>query len=81
MNKEEVLQLWKDVVLEMKAVELEKKTNKYPSIERIELLKKGLTSLNSCDALWCEEEYGKWFHKEIRPFIPKKILDMINKKV
>jgi len=74
MNKEEVLQLWKDVILEIKG-------GKVPSVDRIELLKKGLTSLNSCDALWCEEEYGKWFHKEIRPFIPKKILDMINKKV
>lgn len=74
MNKEEVLQLWKDVILEIKG-------GKVPSVDRIELLKKGLTSLNSCDALWCEEEYGKWFHKEIRPFIPKKILDLVNKKV
>ena len=74
MNKEEVLQLWKDVILEIKS-------GKVPSVDRIELLKKEMLALNSDDSNWCQVEYGKWFHKEIRPFIPKKILDMINKKV
>lgn len=74
MNKEELLQSLKDMILGIKS-------NYIPSSERIESLKKELAALNSDDSNWCQEEYTKWFHKEIRPFIPKKVLDIVNKKV
>lgn len=28
---------------------------------------KKISSLNSCDALWVTDEYGKWFKTEIEP--------------
>ena len=74
MNKEELLQSLKDMILGVR-------DNYTPSVERIELLKKEMLALNSDDSNWCQEEYSKWFHKEIRPFIPKKTLDLVNKKV
>jgi hypothetical protein len=73
MNKDEVLQLWKEVVLELKA-------NTISSVGRIELLSKELLSLNPNDVLYVEKEYAKWFHEVIRPTIPKKILDIVNNK-
>ena len=82
MNKEEILERLKDSVLTILRKGKEFREN--PPLfqkwqENYHKLENGIKSLNSCDCLWVNDEYGKWFkeHEEIQTRIQnsKIILD------
>lgn len=73
MKKEEVLALSKELVLSVrdsrnKILTPEEAANRRA---KIELLNREVANLNSCDMLWLDDEYGKFYRKEISPNFKK----------
>ena len=60
MSKEEILELLKTQILMLRDHQVKHK-----------MIQENIQKLNSCDALWLQDEYGKWFEKEIRPSMKK----------
>ena len=74
MTKEEILELLKYQVLQVK--DNSNAIGSNPNIfqdwtTKQKILNDAINTMNSCDANWLNDEYSKWFRKEIQPHIPK----------
>jgi len=84
MDKQEILDLLKHLILQLR--DHSKDIQKDPRlmqdfIAKAKHLENILQSLNSCDALYIEDEYGKFFKKEVQPYVSKidpKLLKKLN---
>jgi hypothetical protein len=73
MNKEQILQTLKELITQLK-------NNSKAFIDDENILQEwqkkqqevgiAVKKLNSCDALWLNDEYAKWFNSEIKPNLP-----------
>lgn len=74
MNKEEVLDLLKHLILQLrdhsKEIQADPKLMK-DWVAKSDHLAKSMKALSSCDSLYIADEYGKWWTKEIKPYIAK----------
>lgn len=74
MDKNEVLCLLQNLILQLRDESslLQSDSNlKKDWVVKHQVLQRELKNLNSCDSLWLNEEYGKFFRKEIAPSIAK----------
>jgi hypothetical protein len=74
MNKEELLDLLKHLILQLRdhSKELQSDPRLMKDwVAKSKHLQNSLGLLNSCDALWVSENYGKWHKQEIQPYISK----------
>ncbi len=84
MNKEEVLTLLKTQVLDLRdrSAEIQKDPRLMDDwVVKTQYLGNAVKGLNSCDAVWLNDEYSKWFKKEVQPHIVKldpSLLDRLN---
>lgn len=70
MTKEEVLLLLQSQVLMLKNKALETNTRlQMDWSAKNKVLQDAIKGLNSCDALWIDEQYQSFFNKEIRPYL------------
>lgn len=74
MNKEETLELLKHLVLQLR--DSSKEIQSDPRlmqdwVAKAKHLDNIIKSLNSCDASFVQDQYGKFFKAEIQPFIGK----------
>ena len=72
MNKEESLELMKHLILQLR--DNEKALRENPRlmqdwVAKQEHLKSEIDKLNSCDAVWLNDQYMAWFKKEIEPHV------------
>jgi len=70
VRKEEILKEWKEIILIM--VNNGQKMFTDPELaksfsDRSKALIIDMKDLNSCDACWVNDQYGKWFKKYIAP--------------
>ena len=75
MSKEEILELLKHLVLQIRdnGEKLQDERFKADWNTKNSLLSEAIKSLNSCDCNWVNDEYGEWHRKEIVPIIKSKI--------
>ena len=74
MNKEQTLDILKHLVLQLRDNSKEIQANPNLTkdwVAKSKMVQDQLKSMNSCDALWFNEEYGKWHKKEIEPYASK----------
>lgn len=72
MTKEEILSLLQAQILILRDRPAELHDNPKLMadwVAKITTIVRDIESLNSCDANWLNDEYGKWWHKEIKPFV------------
>lgn len=70
MNKDDILSMLKSQVLALRDQSREIESDKRLQLdwsEKTKFLINNIHGLNSCDMLWLNDEYGKWFDKEISP--------------
>ena len=71
MSKEEILELMKWLILELRDHETELKTDTGRRADwtgKSAYMQSEVAKLNSCDLNWLNDEYGKWASKEVKPF-------------
>ena len=74
MTKEEIFELMKVLILELRDHGEELKTDERKRMDftaKSSYVESEVAKLNSCDANWLNDEYGKWHSKEVKPFIGK----------
>jgi hypothetical protein len=74
MNKNEVLDLLKHLILQLR--DHSKELQGDPKLMRDWIAKNNhlqdsIKSLNSCDAVYINDEYAKWYKQEIQPYASK----------
>jgi len=83
MNKEAILASLKELILGLKnnPERFRSDPDYVRSWESKQLeINLSIKKLNSCDASWLNDEYGKWFNKELKPTIkdiPSEIKDKL----
>jgi hypothetical protein len=76
MTKEEIFELMKVLILELRNHEEELKTDGRKRMDytaKSAYIESEVAKLNSCDANWLNDEFGKWHSKEVKPFIGKHL--------
>lgn len=71
MTRDEILNGMKDLILDLrdnKEVLQKDKERQSQWKERMEEVTVACNNLNSCDALWLTDEYGKWHKEHIKPY-------------
>jgi hypothetical protein len=71
MTKEEILELMKWLILELRDHEEELKTDTRRRADwtgKSAYMQSEVAKLNSCDLNWLNDEYGKWASKEVTPY-------------
>jgi superfamily II helicase len=70
MRKEEVLKKYQEIVLALqnngRKIMLDAELSKEFK-DKVEAVEIAIRELNSCDACWFNDQYGKWFNKYIAP--------------
>lgn len=78
MNKVEILELMKWLILELRDHDKELKTDPRRQADwrgKSAYMQSEVAKLNSCDLNWLNDEYGKWERKEVKPY---KIREVFN---
>lgn len=73
MTKEESLELMKWLILQLRDNGQKLKDDPMLMADWVakqKHLETSVKALNSCDALWINDNYGVWYKKEIEPIIP-----------
>ena len=76
MTKEEIFELMKELILELRDHGEKLKKDERKRIDhtaKSSYIQTEVAKLNSCDANWLNDEYGKWYKKEVKPFIGKHL--------
>ena len=74
-SKEELLLIYQDLILSIRDRSKELQLNEMFRMDwsaKFKMVKEEMALLNSCDALWFSEEYGKWHKREIEPLANNK---------
>ena len=84
MNKEEILDLLKHLILQLR--DHSKELQADPKLMRDWIAKNNhlqasIKSLNSCDANWINDQYGKFHQQEIQPYVAKLDPKLLKKLV
>ncbi|MFH1547581.1 MAG: hypothetical protein ABIC57_03785 [bacterium] len=70
MRKEEVLKKYQEIVLALqnngRRIMLNPELSKEFQ-DKVQVVEIAIRELNSCDACWFNDQYGKWFQKYIAP--------------
>jgi hypothetical protein len=80
MNKEEALELLKHLILQLRDHSKEIQDNPklmQDWVAKSKYLENAIKSLNTCDSNWINDEYGRFFKKEIQPYISKLDLNLL----
>ena len=74
MNREQILASLKSSILTIrdKGKELATNEDMYKAwVKENNIIREEVNKLDSCDMLWLNDEYGKWFREEIQPIVEK----------
>ena len=82
MTKEEILELLKAQMLALRdrSTELQKNSRlRADWVAKTKHMQDTIKNISSCDAIWLDEEYGKWFKKEIQPLVNRIDPSLLNR--
>ena len=74
MNRDDILSMLKAQILTLRDRSKELQSNPrlmQDWIAKTEMIQKEVNKLNSCDTLYLDAEYAKWYNKEIKPYADK----------